>query len=71
MPSAKNNWNEIPYTSVNCCKAGVWDRRKYLAGSGGVLHRFVMINVTETETPDARLWLAWSCDQKRQDGFCL
>ena len=22
MPSAKNNWNEIPYTSVNCCKAG-------------------------------------------------
>ncbi|MCY4196780.1 MAG: hypothetical protein OXD33_07685, partial [Rhodobacteraceae bacterium] len=24
MPSAKNNWNEIPYTSVNCCK----DRRR-------------------------------------------
>ncbi len=21
MPSAKNNWNEIPYTSVNRCKA--------------------------------------------------
>ena len=36
MPSAKNNWNEIPYTSVNCCKGRFRTARKTLSTGLGV-----------------------------------